>query len=253
MIVAAKARVVVLPETALPAFLDRLPPGYLDEPARPRARRRARRSSLGTVERDFAGERYDYYNSVVTRGRRALRSRIRKRHLVPFGEFIPPGFDWVLGDPEDPAHRFRARRRRASRRSRAAGIALGVTICYEDIFGEEVIDAAARGAGAAQREQHRVVRRVASRPTSTCRPRRCARSRPGAGWCARPTPGVTAAIDERGRVVARLPQFTTGTLHRRGRRRSPGTTPYVRWGNAPRSRWSLGLLGLAAWRRRRRG
>jgi apolipoprotein N-acyltransferase len=43
--------------------------------------------------------------------------------------------------------------------------------------------------------------------------------------------GVTAAIDERGRVTASLPEFTRGTLVADIVPRK-GTTPYVRWGNS---------------------
>ncbi|HEX4763572.1 MAG TPA: apolipoprotein N-acyltransferase, partial [Usitatibacter sp.] len=95
MIVEARGKVVVLPETALPAFLDQLPPDYL-ESLRAHARESGKEILLGTVEREFrAGGDYRYYNSVVrlTGGEAAS---FRKRHLVPFGEFIPTGFHWVL-------------------------------------------------------------------------------------------------------------------------------------------------------------
>ncbi len=55
-------------------------------------------------------------------------------------------------------------------------------------------------------------------------------------WMVRATnTGVTAAIDEKGRVVARLPQFTRGELLADPVPRS-GATPYVRWGNWASSR-----------------
>jgi apolipoprotein N-acyltransferase len=50
-------------------------------------------------------------------------------------------------------------------------------------------------------------------------------------WMVRATnTGVTAAIDERGRVVAKLPQFTRATLVQSVPPMS-GATPYARWGN----------------------
>jgi len=62
--------------------------------------------------------------------------------------------------------------------------------------------------------------------------------------------GVTAAIDERGHVVKRLPAFSTGTLVQAIPPRS-GTTPYVRWGNyaAILLATALGATALAASRR----
>src|SRR5262249_15121231 len=63
--------------------------------------------------------------------------------------------------------------------------------------------------------------------------------------------GVTAIIDERGRVRARLPQFVEGALQGEARGFS-GATPYARWANVPVVALCLLSLALAAWRARRR-
>jgi apolipoprotein N-acyltransferase len=94
MVLDANAQVIVLPETALPAFLDELPPAYV-EGMREHARRSGADILMGTVERDFRERGYDYYNSVVSLTTQGQKS-YRKRHLVPFGEYIPPGFKWIL-------------------------------------------------------------------------------------------------------------------------------------------------------------
>jgi len=94
---------------------------------------------LGVPE-DEGGERY--YNSVISLGT-SPEGHYRKAHLVPFGEFLPPGFAWLLRCC--PFHvRFLAPARRISPLA-AAGQKLAVNICYEDAFGEERI-AAARAA-----------------------------------------------------------------------------------------------------------
>jgi apolipoprotein N-acyltransferase len=122
----------------------------------------------------------------------------------------------------------------------AAGYRFGVAICYEDIFGEEVIDVlpdaqillnvsndAWFGESFAA-DQH--LQSSQMRALETGR------------WMLRSTnTGVTAAIDENGRVVSRLPQFTRATLVQSVPPRA-GTTPYVRWGNAA----ALALLALIA-------
>jgi apolipoprotein N-acyltransferase len=44
--------------------------------------------------------------------------------------------------------------------------------------------------------------------------------------------GVTAIIDSKGQILASLPLFTTGRLSG-SIQGYAGSTPYVRWGNAP--------------------
>jgi apolipoprotein N-acyltransferase len=247
MIRESRGRVVVLPETALPAFLDRLPPGYLEDLAE-FARRDGRDILLGTVEREGRGERLAYFNSVVSRGASPPQS-YRKRHLVPFGEFIPPGFGFVLavlripltdfgrGDPGQPP-------------LAAGGTTWAVAICYEDIFGEEVIDALPGAAillnvsndawfgESLAADQHLQFSQMRALETGR--------------WMVRSTnTGVTAAIDERGNVVARLPAFVRATLEASPVPRS-GATPYVLWGNAAALILAALAIGLAALSRRRR-
>jgi len=44
--------------------------------------------------------------------------------------------------------------------------------------------------------------------------------------------GVTAIVDQRGAVVARLPAFTEGVLNRSAQQYT-GATPYTQYGNVP--------------------
>ncbi|HWH42544.1 MAG TPA: apolipoprotein N-acyltransferase [Usitatibacter sp.] len=228
MIFAAKARVVVIPETALPAFLDELPPAYV-ESLRQHARAENKDILLGTVERKFVGkgQDYEYFNSLVTLTGGEMQA-YRKRHLVPFGEFIPIGFHWVLAILHIPLSDF-SRGPAEQPPLGAAGIRFGVAICYEDIFGEEVI----RQLPAAQvlvnvsndawfgksfaAEQHLQASQMRALETGR--------------WMVRSTnTGASAAIDEHGRVVSRLEPFTAATLLVDVVPRN-GSTPYVRWGN----------------------
>jgi apolipoprotein N-acyltransferase len=245
MIFRADARVVVLPETALPAFLDQLPAEYIDS-IRVHARQSGKEVLLGIVERDERPERQDYFNSLVNvTGEGAYR----KRHLVPFGEFIPPGFKWVLNVLHIPMSDFS---RGAARQPplTAGGVRFAVAICYEDIFGEEVID----GLPAAQMllnvsndawfgeswaaDQHLQASQMRALETGR--------------WMLRSTnTGASAAIDERGRVVKRLPAFASGTLTVDAVPRR-GTTPYAMTGNLPTLILALGIAAWATGRFRRR-
>ena len=167
---------------------------------------------------------------------------------MPFGEFIPPGFGWILAVLKIPMSDF-ARGAPDQAPLTAAGIPLGVAICYEDIFGEEVIDALPRAqllvnvsndawfGRSFAAEQHLQASQMRALETGR--------------WMVRSTnTGASAAIDPRGRVVSRLPVFTAGTLVEKVEPRS-GMTPYARLGNAP-ALVLVAALAFAAWRRRAR-
>jgi len=245
MIAAARARVVVLPETALPASFDALPPDYV-QGLREIAKRDGKDIVLGVIERERSGSAMAYYNSVVTLTA-DKPAFYRKRHLVPFGEFIPPGFGWVFAVLKIPMGDL-ARGAERQGALTADGTAFGVAICYEDLFGREVIDAlpAARillnvtndawyGHSLAA-DQHLQASQV--------------RALEAGRWMLRATnTGVTAAIDERGEVVSRLPQYTKATLVADAQPLM-GMTPYARCGDLLALGIAAAIALLAAWRGR---
>ncbi|HET7729355.1 MAG TPA: apolipoprotein N-acyltransferase [Usitatibacter sp.] len=246
MIFAADAPVVVIPETALPAFLDQLPEDYMRS-LREHAREARKEILMGTVERDARGDDRFYYNSLVRLTPDGVQS-YRKRHLVPFGEFIPPGFRFVLAVLKIPMSDF-SRGPEGQAPLVAAGVAFGVAICYEDIFGEEVIDAlpAAQVLVNVSNDAWFGESFAADQHLQASQMRAIETGR----WVVRSTnTGATAAIDERGRVVSRLPAFTAGTLLENVTPRN-GMTPYARFGNVPALALVL-LLGAAGWWRGRR-
>jgi len=247
MIFEARARIVIVPETALPAFLDQLPPEYLQS-LREHALASGKEILLGSVEREFRGQEFDYYNSLVVLTAPGTPA-YRKRHLVPFGEFIPPGFRWVLAVLRIPLSDF-ARGAGNQKALRAGGIAFGVAICYEDIFGEEVIaqlpeaqvlvnvsnDAWFGESFAA--EQHLQASQMRALETGR--------------WMVRSTnTGATAAIDPHGRVASRLAAFTAGTLVQNVQPRT-GLTPYARTGNIPALLLAAAIAAAAIGARSRR-
>jgi apolipoprotein N-acyltransferase len=240
MILEADADVVVIPETALPAFLDQLPPTYL-QALRSNGRLTGKDILLGTVERTSRNGEDEYFNSLLRITGNEPQS-YRKRHLVPFGEFIPWGFHWVLAILHIPLSDF-SHGREQQAPLMAHGVRFGVAICYEDIFGSEMIrflpDAQALvnvsnmawfGDSLAP-EQH--LQESQMRALETGR------------WMVRSTnTGVTAAIDPHGEVAARMPTFTHGTLVARIEPYA-GLTPYARFGNLP-SLWAASVVVLLA-------
>jgi apolipoprotein N-acyltransferase len=242
MIAAAPAKVVVLPETALPAFLDELPPEYLAA-LREEANAHGKEILLGTVERTSPNT---YYNSVVPLVAGHVAA-YRKHHLVPFGEFVPDGFKWVMAVLHIPLDDF-ARGAVNQPALTVGGTAFGVAICYEDLFGEEVIQSLPAAqvllnvsndawfGHSLEPEQH--LQGSQMRALETGR------------WMVRATnTGATAAIDPKGRVATRLPDFTRGTLVANVEPRS-GMTPYSQWGNWAAICAAAALALLAAWRAR---
>ncbi len=236
------ARLIVLPETALPIFLDTAPPDFLGALAA-HARGHGGDLLLGAPEREDGR----YYNSVVSLGSSPFQT-YRKVHLVPFGEFVPPGFRWFLDLMHIPLGDF-ARGRPDQPPMAVAGERVAVNICYEDVFGDELIHAlpaatlmvnvsndAWFGASFAP-WQHLQISQMRALET-------------GRWWLRANNTGITAILDERGHVRQHLPPFTTGALHGTAQGHA-GLTPYARWGNA--AVLILAAAGLTAtfWLRRR--
>jgi apolipoprotein N-acyltransferase len=179
----------------------------------------------------------------------APRQSYAKDHLVPFGEFIPPGFAWVLGILKIPLSDF-SRGGADQTPLAVAGQRVAVNVCYEDAFGEEIIrqlpeatllvnvsNVAWFGDSLAPAQHLRISR---MRALETGRPMLRATNT-----------GVTAIIDAQGDVVARLPQFTEGVLKGEVRGRT-GATPYVRAGNYPVLALSALCILAGLWFARRR-
>jgi apolipoprotein N-acyltransferase len=227
MIFRSESRLIVLPETALPLFLDQVPPQYLEELAA-HARRNGGDVLIGIVEGSPAG---GYYNSVVSLGTAATQ-RYRKSHLVPFGEFIPlrPVLAWIVNVLAIPLQDFN-RGGTDQRPLEVAGQRVAVNICYEDAFGEEIIRQLPEATLLAN------VSNVAWFGRSIAPQQHLQISQARALESGRPmlratNTGVTAIIGPRGEVIAAAPEFTRATVSRVVQGYA-GSTPYVRWGNYP--------------------
>ncbi len=235
------ARLIVMPETALPMLSADLPEIYV-EMLRKHARNNDGDILLGLFER----ERGLYYNSVISLGSFDSQS-YRKNHLVPFGEFIPlrPVLGWLINEVLDIPMGDQARGGDRQQVMHVAGQKIAVNICYEDAFGEEIIrylpeatllvnvtnDAwYGKSHAAMQHNQMAQMRaletgRMMLRATNT---------------------GVTSIIGADGRIQQMLPQHQEGVLTGMVQGYS-GSTPYVRWGNAAMLLLVV-LMLFVAWR-----
>ena len=128
-----EARLIVLPETAVPRFLDLIEPSFLEK-LRATAARNGGDLLLGVPVRDAKG---NYLNSVISLGV-SPSARYDKVHLVPFGEFVPPGLGWIVRVLSIPLADF-ARGAPDQRPMAIAGQRVAVNVCYEDAYGAEII------------------------------------------------------------------------------------------------------------------
>lgn len=134
MITQTPADLIVTPETALPMLTSQLPPDYLPL-LNTFAQDTASTVLLGVGVHD-GGDQYS--NSVLGMSRQyAQPYRYDKHHLVPFGEFIPPGFRWFVKMMSIPMGEF-STSGPIQPAMKVAGQWVMPNICYEDLFGEEI-------------------------------------------------------------------------------------------------------------------
>jgi apolipoprotein N-acyltransferase len=244
---------VVAPETAIPLLPQHLPEGYW---AGLQAHFNSSDRSMALVGLPLGGQVEGYTNSVVALGPTgAWPYRYDKSHLVPFGEFIPPGFAWFIRMMNIPLGDFRAGG--WDQASLAwQGQRLAPNVCYEDLFGEEL---AARFKDPAQAPTALVnVSNIAWFGDTLAVDQHLNISRMRAMELGRPmlratNTGATAIIDHQGRVTQQLPRFTRGSLTGVFDGRE-GLTPFARWA-AAWGLWPLWALCVAvvalAWHRNR--
>jgi apolipoprotein N-acyltransferase len=244
---ASQQPLVVAPETAIPVLPRQLPETYWSGLQQHFAQSDRAMALVGVP---LGGLAEGYTNSVVALGGpSAAVYRYDKSHLVPFGEFMPPGFVWFIrmmniplgdfksGGWDQPSVTWQGQR-------------LAPNICYEDLFGEELairfkdptnaptalvnVSNIAWFGDTLAVDQHLNISRL--RAMELGRPMLRATNT-----------GATAIIDHTGRVTAQLPRFTRGSLVGTYEGRY-GLTPFARWASA----WGLWPLwafccALVAW------
>jgi apolipoprotein N-acyltransferase len=130
---------VVTPETAIPLLPQNLPPDYWAKLQKPFKAENSPKAALVGIP--LGDRQAGYSNSVI--GFKPAPALIsppylyNKDHLVPFGEFIPPFAQWFIDLMNIPLGAFK-RGGAAQAPFKWQGQRLGLNICYEDLFGEEL-------------------------------------------------------------------------------------------------------------------
>ena len=134
---------VVTPETAIPLLPQNLPPDYWAKLQQPfKAQNNEAGSQKAALVGIPMGSRTEgFSNSVIGFKPTSLAFsapyQYNKDHLVPFGEFIPPFAQWFIDLMNIPLGTFK---RGGSQQAPFMwqDQRLGLNICYEDLFGEEL-------------------------------------------------------------------------------------------------------------------
>ncbi len=231
---------ILWPETAIPDFLHEVQDAFI-RPLAKEARAQGAELVIGIPVMDL--ETRAYFNALISIG--TVEDSYRKRHLVPFGEFIPLK-NWlgpIARAFEVPMSDFSAGA--AARPLLRVGEHLaGVSICYEDVFPAEVIEALPEAAylinvsndawfgDSLAPHQHLEMARM--------------RALENERWLLRSTnTGISAILDHRGKILGSVPPFERGAFSSEVQQRR-GATPFVYLGN--RLALGLALLMLVSYR-----
>jgi apolipoprotein N-acyltransferase len=227
LVLQSDARLIVLPETALPLQRHELPENLVTQ-LRDHAKQNGGDVLIGSFVRD---DNNHFYNSVFTLGS-ADEQLYRKQHLVPFGEFIPlrPVLGWIINEVLNIPMGDLTRGSAQQAPLNVAGQQVAVNICYEDVFGEELIRALPQATllvnvtndawygHSYAAEQHNQIAQLRALET-------------GRMMLRATNTGVTSIIGVDGKVLQKIPQHQEGVLLGMAQGYA-GITPYVRWGNA---------------------
>jgi apolipoprotein N-acyltransferase len=224
---------IVWPESATPAMFNDLIP-YFDE-----VYQEARLHGTALMMGALREENGKYYNSVLALDPHAQGPGWHdKHHLVPFAEFFPvPQFvrNWLrlMSLPYSDFTHGAADQEPLS----AAGQRISASVCYEDAYGSSQLRALETATllvnvtndawfgKSSARYQHLQISRM--RSIEAERPMIRAANN-----------GVSAAIDERGRVLVTAPEYEANVMRATVQPRI-GLTPYARAGN-----WPIVILAL---------
>lgn len=230
---------LVWPETAIPRFRHEVAPLLDREDGWARAKDLGLLLGVPLAE----GETGPYYNGLIGLG--AAQGSYGKRRLVPFGEYVP--LESLLRGTirffDLPMSHF-SRAPEQQPLLTLGGLRIAVAICYEIVYPDLVAGSAADanllvtvsndtwfGASVGPHQHFQMARLRAMEN--------------GKPLVRATNDGITAVVDARGQVTARLPQFEPGVLRAAVLPRQ-GATPFSGYGSIPLV-VLCGLLLVIAW------
>lgn len=238
-ILQSHADLIVAPETAFPWPENILPQGLIDT-LQTFSNQTDSNLLFGVIGRDphaLAGR--EFSNRALGLSPLSPAYRYDKNHLVPFGEFIPPGFHWFVNAFSVPLSDFaRGGNEQANFtivRKNLPAIHAAITICYEDVFGGELASRIRNNAEPTNLLINLTNLAWFGKSQASTQQLRLSQLRSletGLPALRATNTGITAVLGSKGEVQASLPEFTQGVLRTQVQTYS-GKTPYVIWGDLP--------------------
>lgn len=250
------ADLVITPETAYPWPQSNLPIGLLSS-IQQFSNKTSSNVLIGVIGEAANSGQVKYTNRALGLSPHTPAYQFDKSHLVPFGEFIPPGFHWFVNAFHVPMSDFaRGKLDQAPFNIVRAGkddIHAAITICYEDVFGGELasrIHHSSKPVNLLINMTNLAWFGNSQAPAQQLRLSQLRSLETGLPALRATNTGITAALGPDGKVLSQLGEFKQGVLNLKIQPYS-GTTPYVIWGNAPILSLSCLLLVLGLIRQRR--
>ncbi|MEN9863337.1 MAG: hypothetical protein RLZZ601_1101 [Pseudomonadota bacterium] len=250
------ADLIITPETAYPWPQSNLPNGLLGS-LQQFSTNTSSNVLLGVIGESHDSTEVKYTNRALGLSPGAPSYQYDKSHLVPFGEFIPPGFHWFVNAFNVPMSDFARGRLDQTPfsivRQGKDAIQAAITICYEDVFGGELasrIHHSTKPVNLLINMTNLAWFGDSQAPAQQLRLSQLRSLETGLPALRATNTGITAALGPDGKVLSQLGEFTQGVLSVKIQAYS-GTTPYVIWGNAPILSLACLLLILGLIRQKR--
>ncbi len=250
------ADLIITPETAYPWPQSNLPAGLLGS-LQQFSTNTSSNVLLGLIGEVSNSTGVKYTNRALGLSPNTPSYQYDKSHLVPFGEFIPPGFHWFVNAFHVPMSDFERGKLDQPPfsiiRSGKDAIHAAITICYEDVFGGELasrIHQSSKPVNLLINMTNLAWFGDSQAPAQQLRLSQLRSLETGLPALRATNTGITAALGPDGKVLSQLGEFTQGALKLKIQAYS-GTTPYVIWGNAPILSLSCLLLILGLIRQKR--
>jgi apolipoprotein N-acyltransferase len=243
------ADLIVWPEAAIPGYLHVVRNGFLQE-VKAHATTSNTGYIIGVLEKIRDQGQGKLFNSAIAVNANGDNENVyRKQHLVPFGEYLPlkPLLGWLINFLHIPMSNL-SHSTDTNNTLTVAGQTVGVSICYEDAFGEEVIRALP-AAGMLVNISEDAWFGDSFAPHQRLQIAQMRAMEAGRPMIRAANTGPSAAIDHTGRITARSGSFVQ-TVLRATIQPMQGLTPYARFGNSPVIVLMV-LVVIAGWLRAR--